>query len=364
MVVPILNPMPTVVGTMNGIMTRVMGAKDSIAKKMKSVKTFVNKNKRLAQGASIVGFIGMLVSIFKKPLEFILMVIGGIIMCIIYVLYKITVYPPLNWIIFIVWFFFTKVVFLIFYTIVIGVVIVCICFFLLIITILNLLPIPKKGWLNNIVLCQNSPDSWYKVPNYHLGNKFERSLFCKSACATGHAPDELTGEFCDRIPKGQPSYCPQAEIMRIITDHSRGDRKYLYDNYDTTTNVWYALMTPADKETAYKHYYFTRKKFFNKCEDTMGTYNKMTLDFCSSLDMMKKMKYNGLSDSDIARLEKVCHQNFCDSRNRYSFCGKFGKNEQEEKSLSELIKQIVIFMLTAIIFMYLLYLTYQYALSI
>ena len=305
MVVPILNPLPTTVGMMNGIVTKVMGAKGSIAKKLKSVKTFAKKAKRITQAASIVGFIGMLVSIFKKPLEFILMLIGGVIMCIIYVVYKITVYPPLNWIIFFVWFFVTKVVFLIFYTIIIGVVVVFICFFLLIITILNLLPIPKKGWLSNIVLCQNSPDSWYKVPNYHLGNKFERSLFCKSACASGHAPDELTGEFCDRIPKGQPSYCPQAEIMRIITNHSRNDRKYIYDNYDTNTNIWYTLMTPADKETAYKQYYFTRRKFFNKCEDTLGNFNNMTLDFCSSLDMMKKNKYNNLTEKDISALVEI-----------------------------------------------------------
>lgn len=360
----VLDPSNAIATTSTGISSKIQKVVSFVSKKLKTIKKFAVENKKLVQGASIVSFIGLLVAILKKPLEFILMLIGGIIMCIIYVLYKITVYPPLNWIIFLIWFWWTKVVFLIFYTIIIGVVIVFICFFLLIITILNLLPIPKKGWLNNVVLCQNSPDSWYKVPNYHLGNKFERSLFCKSACATGHAPDELTGEFCDRIPKGQPSYCPQAEIMRIITDFNRGDRKYIYDNYDTTTNVWYTLMTPADKETAYKQYYFNRRKFFNKCEDTMGTYNKMTLDFCSSLDMMKKMKYNGLTDKDIARLEKVCHQNFCDSRNRYSFCGKFGKNEKEEKSLSELIKQIVIFMLTAIIFMYILYVTYQYALSI
>lgn len=364
MVVPIINPLPAVVSGTNGIMTRIMGIKDAIAKKLKNVKTFANEKKKIAQGAGFLSFIGTLVGIFKRPLEFLMMVIGGIIMSIIYVLYKITVVPPLNWIIFVIWFWWTKVVFLIFYTIVIGVVILFICFFLMIISILNLLPIPKRGWLNNIVLCQNSPDSWYKIPNYHLGNKFERSLFCKSTCVTGHAPDELTGEFCDRIPKGQPSYCPQAEIMRIVSDHSRNDMRYVYANYDTLTNIWFNLMTPADKETAYKHYYINRKKFFNKCENSLGTYNKMSLDFCSSLDMMKNNKFNGLSDRDIARLEKVCHQNYCDSKNRFAFCGRFGQTEKEEKEVSELIKQIVLFMILAIVFMFTLYYTYQFASSI
>jgi hypothetical protein len=359
-----ISPLAAISNMKNGIVVQINKIKDRISSKMKEVKSNMFKAKNLKTAlkfSPVFGLATAAIAILRKPLEFILMLIGGIIISIIFALYKITVYPPLNWIIFLIWFFITKVVFLIVYTIIIGVVIVFICFFLMIIALINHF---GGGLLNNLVLCQNSPDAWYKIPNYHMGNKFERSLFCKSTCATGHAPDELTGEFCDRIGRGQPSYCPQAEIMRIISNHSRSDLRYKYGDYDPTTNIWFNVMTPADKETAYKQYFMKRQKFFTKCNDSMGTYNNMTLNLCSSLDMMKKQKLNNLSDKDMAKLEKVCHQGYCNSKNRYAFCGKFGKMDEDSKSLSELIKQIAFLIILALIFMFILYFTYQFASSI
>lgn len=364
MVVPIFNPLPATVTMMNGVRSQVQSVKTSIQGRMKEMRD-------RSQVGSIFGFFKgftaiftifrTLIGIFTNPLEFLVMVIGGILLAIIYVIYKITVFPPLNWIIFIIWFIVTKVLFLIVYTIAIGFVVVFISLILLFITFVNWV---TKGKLNNLLLCQNSPLSWYQVPNFHLGNKFERSLFCKSPCVAGHTPDELTGEFCDRLPRGQPSYCPQAEIMRIISNHSRNDVRYLYGEFDPTTNLWFPFMTPSDKETTYKQYFLKRQTFFNKCNDSLGPYNKMTLDFCNSLDMMKKMKFKRLSDKDIARLEKVCQQGFCNSRSRHSFCGKFGTNDVDEKSVGELVKQIVFFILLCVVFMALFFFTYQLVLSL
>lgn len=364
MVVPIMNPLPAIVTKLNGLKSEILAVKGRIQKKTKEVKG-------RAQVGGIFSFFKLFASLFKlanlvigaltHPLEFLVMVVGGILAGILYVLYKITVYPPLNWIIFIIWFIVTKVIFLIVYTIAIGLVVIFISIVLLFVALINW---ATKGKLNNLLLCQNSPLSWYQVPNFHLGNKFERSLFCKSPCIAGHAPDDLTGEFCDRLPRGQPSYCPQAEIMRIISNHSRSDMRYAYGEFDPTTNLWFPFMTPADKETTYKQYYLKRQTFFNKCNDSMGPYNKMTLDFCNSLDMMKKMKFKKLSDKDIAKLEKVCQQGFCDSNNRYSFCGKFGTNEVEEKSVAELVKQVIYFILLCVVFMMLFYFTYQLVLSL
>ncbi len=364
MVVPIFNVLPAIATQLNGAKADIHTLKDRIVGKLKEVKDRAQVGKIFSffkLFSALFTLAGMIISIFKNPLEFLVMIVGGILAGTLYVMYKITVYPPLNWIIFIIWFIVTKVIFLIVYTIAIGLVVVFICIILLAITFLNWI---TKGKLNNLLLCQNSPLAWYQIPNFHLGNKFERSLFCKSPCAAGHAPDELTGEFCDRMPRGQPSYCPQAEIMRIISNHSRSDLRYAYGEFDPTTNLWFPFMTPADKETAYKHYYLKRQTFFNKCNDAMGPYSKMTLDFCSSLDMLKKMKYKNLSAKDIARLEKVCQQGFCNSKNRYSFCGKFGTNDVEEKSVAELIKQIVYFIILCVVFMTMFYFTYQLVLSL
>lgn len=364
MVVPMFNPLPATATMANGIKAEVHSLKDRIQSKVKDIKDRAQVGKIFnffKLFSALFTLANTIIAIFKNPLEFLVMIVGGILGGILYVLYKITVLPPLNWIIFILWFVVTKVVFLIAYTIVIGFIVVFISLILLIISFINW---ATKGKLNNLLLCQNSPLAWYQVPNFHLGNKFERSLFCKSPCITGHAPDELTGEFCDRLPQGQPSYCPQAEIMRIISNHSRNDLRYIYGDFDPTTNIWFPFMTPADKETAYKQYFLKRQTFYNKCNDSLGPYNKMTLDFCNSLDMMKKMKFKNMSARDVARLEKVCQQAYCNSKNRYSFCGKFGTNDIQETNKGELVKQIISFILLCVIFMILFYFTYQLVLSL
>lgn len=364
MVVPILDPLPSVTNTANGIREEAGTITDRTITVQQDIKDNAHKAKKyvgIMKFIPIAGLASAIIGILSKPLEFIVMLIGGIILAVIFVIYKLLALPPLVWIAFVLWFIIMRVIMLIVYTIVIGVVVVFICFILLVITFINYV---TKGKLNKLVLCQNSPLSWYQVANYHLGNKFERSLFCKSACAPGYQPDELTGEFCNRINKGSPSYCPQAEIMRIFSNFSRYDTKYIYDNFDPTTSFWFNFMTPEQKENEYKNYYLKRQQFFTKCNDSLGNYNNVSLSLCAALDMMKKNNYNGMSDRDIARLQAVCNQGFCNSKSRFFFCGKFGTNDNESKGYGEIIKLFVKLFILAVLFMFILYFTYQFVAAI
>lgn len=319
------------------------------------IKTLIRIGKAIASIAKTIVFI------VTNPFKFIVMVIGGIVMAIIYVIYKILSVPPIYWLPFIVWFAVMKVTVLILYTIVIGAVVLVICLVLLMIALLNAL---TKGKLNKLVLCQNSPTSWYQTPNYHLGNKCERSLFCKSPCASGYMPDEMTGEFCNRIPTGQPSYCPQAEVMRILSGFSRRDANHIYANYNPAKSFWFNFMTPEEKEREYKYYYLKRRGFLNKCSESLSTYNPMILNVCAYTDMLRKHGYNGLSPSDVKRLEETCNQGFCNSKNRHFFCGKFEESQQIQTGNGLIIRYIVSLLITAILFTFMLVFTYQVVQSV
>lgn len=318
-------------------------------------KTLINIGKAIGKIVKIIVFI------VTNPFRFIVMVIGGIVMAIMYVIYKILSVPPIYWLPFIVWFAVMKVTVLILYTIVIGAVVLVICLVLLMIALLNAL---TKGKLNKLVLCQNSPTSWYQTPNYHLGNKCERSLFCKSPCASGYMPDELTGEFCNRIPTGQPSYCPQAEVMRILSGFSRRDSQHIYANYNPAKSFWFNFMTPEEKEREYKYYFLKRRGFLSKCSDSLSNYNPMILNICAYTDMLRKHKYNGLSPSDIKRLEEACSQGFCNSKNRHFFCGKFEESQVTQTGNGLIIRYIVSLLITAILFIFMLLFTYQVVQSV
>jgi hypothetical protein len=254
---------------------------------------------------------------------------------------------------------FTVFTYTITYTGVVGFIVMIICIILGIIAIINY---ASKGMLSNLVLCQTSPAAWYQIPNYHLANKFERSLFCKTPCITGYRIDEATGEYCNRIPKGQPSYCPQAEIMRIFSNYNKKDKLHVFANYKPFFNLWFNMKTPELKENDYKNYYLTKAKFDSTCKDKLGGYTQMTMDICASLDLLENSKdQNGLTDKDIKRLREVCSAGFCNSKNHFSFCGTFAQDDKEEKNKAGLlIKNIIIFIVLLSIFGYTLAFTYEH----
>lgn len=360
MVVPIYDPLPAIANISGNVADNVNAATDRVIEITDIAKDAAFQGKEVAHWVKLTPFIGVMtaiISILSKPLEFIVMLIGGVILATIYVFYKIFALPPLVWVVFAIWFFIMKIILLIIYTLVIGVVVVFISGVLMVIAFINRI---FKGKLNKLVLCQNSPLAWYQIPNYHLGNKFERSLFCKSACATGFKPDELTGEFCNRLEKGQPSYCPQAEIMRIFSSYSRSDMKYKYADFDPTTSFMFNFMTPEQKENEYKRYFSKRQQHFNKCKMSLGNYDPFSIDICSSLDMLKDSKLHNLSTRDIARMKAVCHQGFCNSRNRFFFCGEFGESNNKENNFAQIIRLIVKFILMSIIFVFIIYFTFQF----
>ena len=104
-----------------------------------------------------------------------------------------------------------------------------------------------------------------------------------------------------------------------------------------------------------------KQKFLNTCKNTLGNYDPMILDICSYLDMLKTTKHNRLSATDIQKLEEVCQQGFCNSKSRYFFCGKFDESKHVEKSTkSALVKNIVLLMILALVFMFMLVFTYQF----
>lgn len=306
-------------------------------------------------------FITMIVRIVTHPFELIQTIIAGVIISILFVIHKILSYPPLIVIPFVIWFLVMKVLVLIIYSVIICGVLLLISIILLLISIVNYM---TKGKLSKLVLCQNSPNAWYQIPNFHLGNKFDRSLFCKTPCATGFVPDEMTKSFCGAIKNGEPSYCPHAEIMRILSSYSRKDRTYMYPNFSTLT---LSLANPKDKESELKKYFVRKQQYFQKCNSSLGNYEPLALSVCMHLDMLKATKFHGLNSTDILRLEDVCRQSFCNSKNKFFFCGGTvnGENSLNDNSTtSVLVKSIASLLIISLLFAIALAYTYNFTQSV
>ncbi len=304
--------------------------------------------------AVLAVLITILAVLFKHPLECSTQVFCAILVSIIFVLYIITTVPGIDWIAFGVWFFFRYMVGLIVYTIISGIIFVIISLVFMILALLNF---ATGGALNKMVLCQTSPLAWYKIPNYHQKNFYERSLFCKKPCASGYAPDRLTGDVCERLPLAQPNFCPQASIMRIFNKDAGMLENGTYGDFKLTP--MHITKSPEVKENSYVKFFVERQKYFDTCGSVMKNYNGFASNICANLDAIKASSINGLDAKTINKLQKVCKQGLCNSQSRYMFCSTLDGDASTVKSGDGLLKSISMLVIYIVLFVMLILMTYK-----
>jgi len=289
----------------------------------------------------------LIIGFFTQPLEFIMLFIAMILLSIMYVVYSILKLPPFIWLLFGLWFFFFDVIPFLIYTFALTMLFLFIFVICLILSAINLI---TGGMLKPLVLCQNSVASWFKSSNWHLHNKHNRALMCSRECFPGYYPDK-TGSFCMKLPRGTPSFCPQAEAMRLYMGTSRHDYNYYYKDYNIA-NIKYILKSPSEREHLLKDYYLKKKNFLHNCDFTMNKFNFMSLGICSSLDIFEKNNINGIDKKTINKLRNVCNQAYCNSNSNYPFCQRMFLGESNVSTSADfwiLVCKILIF-ITVLIF--------------
>ena len=195
------------------------------------------------------------------------------------------------------------------------------------------------------------PSSWYTVPNFHYDNKCDRGLFCSKPCYSRYKPD-FTGSSCIKIDKCYPSYCPQAEVMRVYTG-LRKDKPYKFLDFDIKKKLKYFSNIPSEREDMLKDYYLKKTDFMNLCDDKMGTYKTMALSICSAAEMLENDQTNpltkGIKKSDINKLASACKQAFCNSKTNYPFCSRLKTGDDGDDSM--IVRKIIKLIIYIIIFL-------------
>jgi hypothetical protein len=356
--------------TSGRVQSLIQKIKDFVTKQQHHIQNFVNKNKnhfqKIAQGAfmfanfmrtmfqffPIIILARIIVGLFQRPMEYIMMGISIIILSIVYVIYYIFSIKPLIFIPYAIWFVIFFVFPFVLYTIILIALFIVLAIFCLILALINWI---TRGALRNMILCQNGPYAWYKIPNYHMKNKYERSLFCSKPCISGYYPD-APGISCIKNPKGQPSFCPYPEIMRLYTTN-KNDFNYYYKDYITSGNLNYLSSSPEKRERLLKDYYMNKINFINQCDENFKNYKYIPLSICSSLDAMSNKDFqnysstgNAIDSVTLNKLKTICSQGFCNSKNNYPFCSFNNYEKEKDKSrVKDIIKMIIYIILFVII---------------
>lgn len=282
----------------------------------------------------------LILAIFTDLFRYVLMVVAYIVLAIILVAYEVLSLAPFIWVIFLFFFILFEVVpFVVITTLLLAL----LAFVTLVCLLLAGLDKLLGGRLRFLVLCQNSAGAWYMTPSHQFMNKYSRGALCTRPCMTGYAPNE-TGGSCLRLPVDAPTYCPQAEVMRVYSGEGRNDLRYDYKDFGTAKSMRYLLKRPHEREEMILKHYLEKIRFLDKCTNpknphSMAKYNHVTMNICASLAAMKQNGFQNLNDTDFQKLERVCSQGFCDVRNSYPFCSRLSNVSSIDKS--DLIKKIV-----------------------
>lgn len=300
----------------------------------------------LARYYPIILLVLGIIAVFTNLLQYVIMAIAYLAIAILEVTYFIISIKPFVLLVFLVFFIVVDCIPFIAYSLVfIGI--------LLIITLLCLLVAfanwASKGSLKSWILCQNSPAAWYQVPGHHLLNRFERGLFCSKPCKPGFAPNEL-GNVCNKLSINTPSYCPQAQVMRVYTGEGKNDIRIGFGDIDKR-NMKYLLKVPEKREEMLLNEFINRTKYMDRCNNPdnpygMKQYEQITLNICSNINNLKNDPK--FSSQDINKIQKLCNQAYCNSSNSYPFCNKL--SSVEEKNFTDIIKNIVYFLIAIIVF--------------
>lgn len=291
-----------------------------------------------------------IILIFSNLLQYVIMAIAWLAIAIIEVGYKIISLPPLIYLVFLVYFIIVDVVPFLMYTVVflaLLVIITVLCIFLAFIDSCT------GGHLKILILCQNSPAAWYKTPAHHLYNSYSRGLLCSKPCLKGYYPD-TTGTSCVRLPSATPPYCPQAQVMRLYSGDGKNDKHTMYKKYRTKANYKYLLKTPSDREAILLDDFTKRQEHYDKCSNKknvvgMSKHDRITRNVCANLDALKKSgKLHGMSESEIEKLEQVCHESFCNSKSSYPFCSSL--SDISEANFADIIRKIIMTIISIIMY--------------
>lgn len=307
----------------------------------------------------IISLVLLVIAIFTDLFRYVLMVIAYLVLAIVLVAYELLSLPPFIWVLFILFFLIFEVVPLLVFTAVFLTLLVVVTLICLLVAGIDKL---LGGRLRFLILCQNSPGAWYLTPSHQYRNKYQRGALCSKPCKTGYYPSAMSGS-CVKLPKGAPSYCPQSQVMRVYTGAGKKDIHYDYRDIAAGRNMSYLLKTPKEREAMILKRYIEKLRYMDQCVNpenpaSVGKYNHLTMNICSSIASLKANGFQNLSDRDFKKLERVCSQGFCEVGSSYPFCVKMSNVSSTDTS--SLIKNIIHGIIAVTVFAMTVYMILQY----
>ncbi len=205
-----------------------------------------------------------IVNVISDPVAFIKFLIGYIIAIVLYIIYFILVNIQIAVAIAYIWAVAAAVGGTIYWA---SQVLVFAAFY----AVLSVIDMPLGGFIMRSLRCENLPDAWSRVANWHNSNMYQRSLFCSYQCRRGFYPGDFLG-WCTKQAPDEPTMAPQQIIYNSFKNaqYILSLTKPLY-SHNADVEYYRLSMRPDKQKEIWKRVYDARKDYIQVCKTGSGS---------------------------------------------------------------------------------------------
>lgn len=260
-----------------------------------------------------------IVNIIADPIAFIKFLLGAIIAIVLYIvftlLYILQIATAIAYVV--------KIAVCIFAT---GVWIGQIALFAIFYGLLSVIDMPLGGFIMRSLRCENLPDAWASVSNWHNANKYERTFFCSNQCKSRFYPSDLVPLLCTSQDADEPTYAPHQIIYNTYKQAEFLNKLTTKKTYSHTPDAKYYTMKVDRQKKLWEQVFKARQSYIKQCRigttSTSGyaDYDPLVKQMCSYFANTDAISTT-YDETTLDSINGLCRDVFCgDDQEGPFFC--------------------------------------------
>ena len=207
------------------------------------------------------------------------------------------------------------------------------------------------AFIGNFILrslrCENYPNAWYTMHNYHKGNKFSRAILCVLPCLKGYYPWSWV---CVKNDRAYPVYAPHQVIFQsyLRNEYIKSTKDKIKFN-EKPSYRYYPTMADSERFVFWKESFAKKDKFFEEVDEFYREKEHLVEAACHHL-------HRKLPDDDPNKepIMEFCQNIFCNGDvDNSKFCVNANDTTTIEKD-NIYTTYIILIIVTTIVYMILL----------
>ena len=272
-----------------------------------------------------------IVNVISDPLAFIKYLFGIVIAIVLFITYVILIALQIGTAIAAIWVISVKIALTVVW-------VTLFLIFAIIYGVLTVLDMPLGGLIMRNLRCENLPDAWSRVSNWHKGNKFSRTFFCSRQCRDNFYPSDLS-PLCVKQKLDEPALAPQQILYNVYKNKTFIDKmqsKFIYGRSPDMN--YFVKMSEVEKKDMWSSVYDAQLQYSSDVETGYEDFDDLGKQICVNFYLNPLPTLTSQN-----KVITLCQTAYCDGgTTAFNFCANTESQvEADEPPPKDIVKMIV-----------------------